>query len=116
MSSWIHCCVIVLIFWYVLLANIYDQLLPFPYLHMILSTLHLCVLISHRSMDCTAYLVIDHMYVQYIKASTDWVVPQSVRQYHYGFPFKKVLVVQLAANLDNACLSHATAAVLTLTE
>ena len=63
------------------------------------------VMLCKRSMDRTALLVIDHMFVQYIKDSADWVVPQSVGQYYYGFPSTKVLVALLAAYLDSSCSS-----------
>ena len=56
-------------------------------------------MLSQHPMDRTALLVISHMSVQYIKDSTDWVIPQSVRQYHYGFPSRKVLVVLLSCLL-----------------
>ena len=65
----------------------------------LLSLMRPPVMLSQHSMDCTALLVISHMFVQYIKDSTDWVVPQSVRQYHYGFPSRKVLVTLLSCLL-----------------
>ena len=94
--------VIVLICSFVLLANIYDHCYRFPYSHMtfhLLSLMRPPVMLSQHSMDRTALLVISHMFVQYIKDSADWVVPQSVRQYHYGFPSRKVLVTLLSCLL-----------------
>ena len=63
-------------------------------------------MLCKHSMDRTALLVIDHMFVQYIKDSTDWVIPQSVRQYHYGFPSRKVLITLLSCLLGY-CLRFA---------
>ena len=47
--------------------------------------LHLC----HRSMDRTAFFShMSHVCIVY-KTDIDWVVPQSIRQYYYGFPFTR---------------------------
>ena len=63
-------------------------------------------MLGHRSMVCTVFLVINHMYVQYIKAGTDWVVPQSVRLVYYGFPLKGRPRRTLSCSLDTLCALH----------
>ena len=63
---------------------------------------------GNHSMDHTAFLVINHMHVQYIKAGIDWVVPQSVRLVYYGFS-----QLHIVLNAHLSCFPNMLCALLT---